>query len=135
MKPEVMGKNSVTPLPVSYTNIPHINLPKDNVNIPILAVQSPLIPETRPLVETLEDVQEWLKYAPDHLGDEVVQSEFTKWISWAAYYANKLGPPLSPVTPSMMLPLFRESAHSPMMVFHGMNTVAGITHRCQTSAI
>ena len=78
-------------------------------------------------METLEDVQEWLTYAHDLLGDEMAQSETTKWISWDAYYANKLGPPLLPVTPSIMLPLFREPAHSPMMVFHGMNTVAAIT--------
>ena len=52
----------------------------------------------------------------------------TKWIPWAAYFANKFGPTLAPVTPSMMLPLFREAAHIPMMVFLVMNIVAAVTN-------
>ena len=127
MNPEVMGKNNVAHLPVSYTNIPQINLPKDSVDVPPVPVESSLRPETRPLTETLKDVYEWLTHAHGALEVWAMDSCTTKWISWAAYFANKFGPPLAPVTPSMMLPLFREAAHSPMMVFHGMNIVAAVT--------
>lgn len=85
-----MGKSSAAHLPVSYTNIPQITLPKANVDVPPLPVDSPLRHETRPLVETLKDVHEWLTHALGLLEDGAVDSGTTKWISWAACYANKL---------------------------------------------
>ena len=44
-------------------------------------------------------------------------------ISWATNNAIKYGQKPRPSTPSVMLPPFRESAHSPMMVYHGMKVI------------
>ena len=44
------------------------------------------------------------------------------WISWAAYYAVKSGPP-SFISKSHMLPLFTESANSPITMLQCMKTI------------
>ena len=92
---DAMGNNSVAHLPLAYTNIPQITLSKDNIDVPPLPVNLPLRPDIRPLANTLKDMYEWLANAHDLLDDKTVDFGTKKWISWAAYYANKIGPPLS----------------------------------------
>ena len=63
---------------------------------------------------------DWLTHAHQFLQQETL--DHNDWISWAAYNAVKYGQQPRPITPSLML-LFRESAHSPMMIYHGMKVI------------
>ena len=51
--------------------------------------------------------------------------EAKDWISWAAYNAVKFGH-VAGITPSMLFPLFREPAHSTMMIYHEMNVIIAV---------
>ena len=75
--------------------------------------------------ESLIDSNDWLPHANTLLSKEVLENN--DWLLWAAYHASKVSSQMSKITPSMALPLFREPAHSPMMIYHGMNVIAAIT--------
>ena len=53
--------------------------------------------------------------------------EVGEWVSWAAYHVNRIGPPSDIPVKAMILPLFREAANSPRMVYHGTNIVKTTT--------
>ncbi len=126
LDPEAKGKKNVEHLPVNYTTMQHIALPKEDVYVPDLNIDSELRPHVRPLNETLESAYDWLTHAHQLLQKETLDQN--DWISWAAYNAVKYGQQPRPITPSVMLPLFRESAHSPLMVYHGMNVICAVTN-------
>ena len=69
---------------------------------------------------------DWLTNVHQLLQQETV--DHNDWISWAAYNAVKYGQKPRPITPSLMLPLFRESSHSPMMVYHAMKVICAVTN-------
>jgi hypothetical protein len=125
LDPEVMGKTGIDVLPESYTVMEYVCLPKDDViYVPDLAVNSWLKAVAPPLSETLQDAYHWLEHAHRlHQEDRLSTND---WISWAAYYASQSVETV-PVTPSFMLPLFRESATSPMMVYHAMGIAKAVT--------
>ena len=124
---EVMGKTSVAFLPTSYTNMEEIPTPKsDELHVPNLNCNSHLKPGAVSLKDTIKSGYTWLEHANDIVKrGELVDKE---WLSWGAYHADKFGPPATPITPSMVLPLFRESAHSATTIHHCMKLIKDTTH-------
>ena len=124
---EEMGKASVKPLPVSYTNLDlDIALPKDLVqNIPDLGTSCHHFAAMRSLKEVLQEGYSWLETVRCSLAKQKL--ERNEWISWAAYYASKSDPPVTPPATSYMLPLFTESPNNPAMVWHAMKIIRDAT--------
>ena len=56
-------------------------------------------------------------------------------ISWSAYFANQQDKVPKPPAIVTMLPLFRDSAHSPAMVKHGMRVIQQITNHVNPGQI
>ena len=63
----------------------------------------------------------WLKNVYETLLDPEI--EVPKNISWAAYHANRYQKKDLIVSPSALLPLFHENAHSVAMIHHSMNLI------------
>lgn len=57
-----MGKNNVDQLPTSYTSMKQITLPKEDVFVPPLDIDSELRPQIPPLNETLTSANDWLNH-------------------------------------------------------------------------
>ena len=127
MNPAMMGKNNVSHLPVSYTTLQHIYLQNDNIYVPALRTTNPveLRTPTSKLKETIPTANDWLDHSHQLLSKHALEEE--GWISWAAYNAVKFGQ-VAGITPSMMFPLFRGPAHSPMMIYHGMNVIIAVSN-------
>ncbi|KAK3741023.1 hypothetical protein RRG08_005713 [Elysia crispata] len=128
MNPAMMGKNNVCNLPVSYTNVQQqISLPNDNISVPALPTTKTVKLDTPPskLKETIPTANDWLEHSHQLLSKDALDAE--DWISWAAYNAVKFGQ-VAAITPSMMFPVFREPAHSPMMIYHGMNVIIAVSN-------
>ena len=125
MNPEEMGKSRVDNLPPSYYTMKHIYLPDKDIYVPDLHVNSYLKPYAPDLENTLSDAYAWLDHAKLLLSKENLDVQ--DWISWGAYNASQLSPPQTPITQCMALPIFREPAHSPMMIYHGMNIIKSAT--------
>ena len=77
------------------------------------------------LKETIPTANDWLEHSHQLLSKHALEAE--DWISLAAYNAVKFGQ-VAAITPSMMFPLFREPAHSPMMIYHGMNVIIAVSN-------
>ena len=128
MNPAMMGKNNVCNLPVSYTNVQQqISLPNDNISVPALPTTKTVKLDTplSKLKETIPTANDWLEHSHQLLSKDALDAE--DWISWAAYNAVKFGQ-VAAITPSMKFPLFREPAHSPMMIYHGMNVIIAVSN-------
>ena len=133
LNPDVMGKKGIDILPPSYTSMAEVSLPNDEVIcVTDLEINGWLKSEAPPLENTLHDGYQWLKRARGIFLQE--QPSSNDWISWAAYYASQTAV-IPPVTPSFMLPLFRESASSPMMVYHAMGIAKAVTNHLNPGQI
>ena len=96
-------------------------MPKDEiVHVPSLHnINSHPVPASRSQQQVLKDGYQWLNYVDDHLDTQLTSDD---WISWAAYHAERSGPP-SFISKSYMLQLLTESANSPIAMLHCMVTI------------
>ena len=68
----------------------------------------------------IEDAYMWLENTRRVLKDDVEACENT---SWAAYHARHQDPKQPVITPTSLLPLFQESAHTAAMIRHSIDVV------------
>ena len=114
---------SVSSLPLSYTNVPPAVLRTKEFTAPV--IQGPV----RPL-SVLEakvaavDEYEWLTKVQKALENSTGGS----WISWSAYHADKQQNIIPPPAINALLPLFLENAHSVAMIRHSMDIVKAVVH-------
>ena len=103
---------SIKESPESYTNVPPVSLPaNDQMKIP------------------------WFDKVTTALANETEPDLVDMNVSWSAHFANsQVSVPKSPAIISL-LPLFRDGAHSPAMVKHGMNIIQHITVRVNPGQI
>jgi len=128
-----MGKKGIDILPQSYTAMKEVSLPKaEDIYVPDLELNSWLKSVAPPLMKTLQDSYQWLEQAHELYQKDCFSSN--DWMSWAAYFASRTVT-VPPVTPSFMLPLFRESATSPMMVYHAMEIAKAVTNHLNLGQI
>ena len=126
LNPGVSGRKAVGALPLTYTAMEEVSLAKDNeIYVPDLEVNNHLKAEPLPLRRTIEDGYQWLEHAHTLMLKE--ELELTDWISWAAYHASR-STSVPTESPSAILPIFRESASSPMMVNHAMYIAIAVTN-------
>ena len=110
----------MSPLPVSYTQLPEVALNKsESMNIPGLPAGSKVVPDSLSLEELLTGEYGWLEHAHQNLSE---------WISWAAYHASISQAITSANAISQMLPLFTEYSNDPAMVYHLMNVIKAAIH-------
>jgi len=77
----------------------------------------------------------WFEKVRTALADENQTDLVNMNISWSAYFASlQLSVPKPPAIITL-LPMFRDAAHSPTMVKHGMNIIQQITVRCNPEQI
>ena len=130
LKPEEMGKKSVRPLPVSFTNMEDVALPKcEDYFVPSVShitKQRPF-PTCRKPSDFWKDQTNWLEHLESLIKKNILDKD--DWISWAAYFAYITDPPVNPNTKSYMLPLLTESSNSPITVFHCMKTIQLVTNK------
>ena len=122
---------SIRSLPKSYTDVPPISLSNDV--IPIIADQ-----QLHALPAEKNDDQRhklWLEHVRAELAKEQTEDQVNMDISWSAFFATlQLSVPKPPAIISL-LPLFRDSAHSPSMVKHGMDIIREVTHHVNPGQI
>ena len=119
-----MRQKTVKPLSVSYTMMEDVSLPRDEISrVPSLNDMKckPVWCTSRSIEHVLQDGYERLHHVNDHLEMQLTMKD---WIYWAAYHAVKSGAPLF-ISNSHMLPLFTESASSPITIIHCMKTIKG----------
>lgn len=116
--PEVnMKSRKIVPLPVSYTNVAPASFPCDKP-LPSKPHGATLLTSTG---EIDSEQKQWLEEVSSLLNSGQIHTKLN--ISWSAYFADKM--PSTPRPPAVtgMLPLFRDTAHSPAMVLHAMNVI------------
>ena len=115
-----MGKDTVDPLPESYTAVTEVFIPNE-IFVPKLNFNAPIQPHVPPLLETINDGYKWV----EHVYTLLDKAELSQrdWISWAAYHADikdqdGIMPPCTSL--SWMLPMFKDLATNPMLMYHCM---------------
>ena len=69
----------------------------------------------------------WLQHVREAFADETLDDSAKIKISWFAYFADlRISVPTPPAIIAL-LPMFRDTAHSPAMVKHQMDIIAQIT--------
>jgi hypothetical protein len=113
----VSSTNS-TALPSSYTLVPPAALKNKDFSAP--AVLGPVRPPNLlAAADAKEDEYVWLSKVRTAL--EMSATE--RWISWAAYHADRQQDIIPPAAINTLLPLFLDSAHTAAMIKHSMNIV------------
>lgn len=126
---------SIESLPKSYTDVPPVSLP--NSTIPTMTddqVGIHVVPESAVMND--DQMQKcWFEKVRTALSDEDHNDPVNMNISWSACFASlQMFVPKPPAIISL-LPLFRDGAHSPAMVKHGMNIIQQITARVNPDQI
>ena len=129
--PEKRDQKKLKSLPTSYTDVPPIMLP-DKV-IPT-TTDNQVIPVSTTIDE--DEMQTmWLEPVKTALADEIQDYRASLDISWSAYFASLQVSVPKPPAMVALLPMFRDVAHSPAMVKHGMDIIKQITVRVNPSQI
>ena len=119
---------SIKPLPEMYSTVPPTSFPCSAISPPSSDEQA--IPRFS-IIDKDESQNQWLKKVHDALteiGDGDHVSEPAKMnISWSAYFANLQASVPRPPAITALFPLFRDNAHSPAMVKHGMDIIKQVT--------
>ncbi len=112
-------KTTIQQLPEAYSRVPQLSLPSEYPEPKKLAQVNP------PAFSQQPCQTEWLNSVSSVLnaGDKI---EFSN-ISWSAYFACLQGAPSKQPAISGILPLFRDSSHSPAMIKHGMDIIKQAT--------
>lgn len=106
------------PLPATYTDIPPTVF-RTNQPQPVFVhgcQERPPVP-SHAVTET-----DWLYNVRMKVESENIAVDKGQSFSWSAYRAEQMSETRPPAT-SALLPLFREEAHTPAMIKHGMNIV------------
>ena len=120
---------SIKALPMSYTNVPPIALPGNII---------PAVTDEQVIPATMDEDQTevpWFEKIRTLLADENFTDILHKDISWSAYFASQQVSVPKPPAIIALLPLFRDAAHSPAMVKHGMDIIQQIAVRCNPDQI
>ena len=127
INPDEVGKSEVAALPATYTTLTEVIYSRsEQAYVPDMNISLPLKHDPQPTDTFLQQSYRWLNHA-QRLIDLDGPLPDSEWISWGAYHAKRHSVTL-PVTPSYMLPLFRESATSPTMIYHAMKTCIAVTN-------
>jgi len=116
------GRHSLSPLPVEYTMVNAVVLPKRDPLVPTIAGIEQTPSDAMQMERSVEN--SWLS----EMKQTIAKSEFENndVVSWTAYNSAKHEVYSDPVTPSFLLPLFPEVAHSVAMIYHAMNVVKAV---------
>ena len=110
---------TIQPLPLSYTSLPPVGSLCKDISVPDVAFT---VEETSALTASgLRSESEWLDKVCDVI--EKNDNDSALNCSWAAHHAS-LQPAVTHVCDvNVLLPLFRDPAHSPAMICHAMSIV------------
>lgn len=111
------GSKTVEPLPEYYTDVRPVASSVKGQTIPATSVTSL---RCHNFEQHIEDEYMWLENTRSVLKDDVEACENT---SWAAYHARHQDPKQPVITPTSLLPLFQESAHTVAMIRHSIDVV------------
>jgi hypothetical protein len=112
-------------LPSSYTSLPPVASVNKDSSVP--KVDITFVENTELCFKTLTEEYEWLDKV-----SSIVNTDSTELInncSWAAYHASLQPDRGNCCDVSILLPLFRDPAHSPAMLCHTMTIVASAVRR------
>jgi len=113
------GSKTVGCLPDFYTDVPPITFSVKQSEIPNTSVISL---KRNAYKKHAEDEYRWLENTRHVLEVSTVLSTYEN-ISWAAYHAVNQETRNRIITPTALLPLFQESAHTVAMIRHSMDVV------------
>ena len=111
------GSKTVEPLPEYYTDVRPVASSVKGSTVPATSVTSL---RRHNFEQHIEDEYMWLENTRNVLKDDVEACENT---SWAAYHARHQYPKQPVITPTSLLPLFQESAHTVAMIRHSIDVV------------
>ena len=112
------------------------DLHRDFVFVPPVAIMKDMEPPKQQLPDSLVNTQvqeldidddkthEWLEKVKTLLSN---RQRLLTDISWSAFFASQENPNLKPPAITSLLPLFRDTAHTPAMIKHGMDIIEKIT--------
>ena len=109
---------SVNDLPDYYTDVPPVSVGVKGSPVP---AGTPVSLQRKDYKSHKEEENRWLKNVYETLLDPEIEAP--KNISWAAYHANRYQKKDLIVSPSALLPLFHENAHSVAMIHYSMNLI------------
>ena len=103
-------------LPQYYTDVPPVTSSVKNVPVPAVRVTS----LDREVKKHTEEEYLWL-----HNARQVVDGndQGGENISWAAFHASRQPPEVRPISPTALLPMFHDSAHTVAMIRHSIDVV------------
>ena len=117
---------TVTPLPLSYTDIKPIAQPNKDIIVPDCGS---LVAHTESLTQELSIEYEWLARVHQLSSQDEDEDSFqVSDSSWAAYHARVLSVGQNSTSVNTLLPLFRDAAHSPAMICHAMKVAISATN-------
>ena len=122
---------SIKALPESYTNVPPVSLP---ANAAPTITDDQVIPTSADMDEDQMQIP-WFDKVTTALAIESEPDLVDMNVSWSAHFANSQVSVPKPPAIISLLPLFRDGAHSPAMVKHGMNVIQQITVRVNPGQI
>jgi len=123
----------VKPLPLSYTEIPPVGpLQKDTLTPKL---DQSLVSESPSYALEMSSEHAWLERLCDLLDcgncSDIASSDTINSVdcSWSSYHASaQSSVPQNQISTSVLLPLFRDQAHSPAMMCHAMTIVMNTVH-------
>ena len=111
------GSKTVEPLPEYYTDVRPVASSVKGSTVPATSVTSL---RRYNFEQHIEDEYMWLENTRSVPKDDVEACENT---SWTAYHARHQYPKQPVITPTSLLPLFQESAHTVAMIRHSIDVV------------
>ena len=111
-------------LPASYTDAPPTAMVKDKVP-PGIRCPDQLVNELVSNSDNFQNQQIWLENLNTQLKSQIQNDP--KDISWSAFFASLQGSIPKPPAMISLFPLFRDCAHTPAMVKHGMSIIKRTT--------
>ena len=104
-------------LPHYYTDVPPVTTSMKNLSVPATRVVSLTRDDFK---EQIEEEYLWLEHTRRLLEDNTGTYEN---ISWSAFHASRQPPLPRTISPTALLPLFLDSAHTVAMIRHSMDVV------------
>lgn len=117
-------KQKIKPLPTDYTDVPPVSMVNDMT--PSSSQHSDTIVHVP--INTVDDqTQQWLENTRLCLSTDQQQETNNSFRSWSAFFASLQQSVPKPPAITSLLPLFRDAAHTPAMVKHGMHIIKKVT--------
>ena len=112
---------AIRDLPHYYTDVPSVAV---GIKGSLVPSDESLSIERRGVQKQMEDEYRWLNNTRKFLEDESMERNYK--ISWAAFHANRQPEKEQAITPTALLPLFHENAHTVSMIKHSMDIIKSI---------